>query len=472
MTDLASELRDIERKLFEIPDEKVAQLTLLIERSRAVIMSSTMADAALGTLRPRLVKTRPPRYLTLQRIFVHPFEDLLVVADAGAKQFARIPRRALGPVWEFVLSRLDKAALQQLETSLRASPAPEIGAHHDPRISRFGETLWGIAAGAMRAELQRADKDAAHKAALEKELGDPTLLLELGDIAAMLELAEPLQRLREEMSPKPVGRLLDEQIAFIREIFGEVAAGSIGQPGYLIALVISRLTDGFQALPIFDGLADLPTGISGMNPGQFARAMLTGDSKRFLSSVSRTDPEKVPDSRVADMVGDFSSLVARLKKDGMADGAQAEIEAATRQLKQMVQVGVLGGIDAKVLGGVAAVLTPPPGDDPEATKQAVFDAKLDAENRVFALQRVAKVAGDIGAEKDVTATLKDLTQQIESTGATLVADIKAGKLNAEGRDAAKAKLFAALRMLELVAGSANATKLMKDGMAAIAKMPG
>src|SRR3546814_18724883 len=131
MTDLASELRDIERKLFEIPDEKVAQLTLLIERSRAVVLSAAMADAALGALRPRLVKTRPPRHLTLQRIFCHPFEDLLILPEDNDKQFGRISRASLAPCWAFVLHCLYQAAVKPLETSLRQSPAPQIG--REPR---------------------------------------------------------------------------------------------------------------------------------------------------------------------------------------------------------------------------------------------------------------------------------------------------------------------------------------------------
>lgn len=474
MTDLASELRDIERKLFEIPDEKVAQLTMLIERSRAVVMSAAMANAALGTLRPRLTKTRPPRYLTLQRIFCHPFEDLLVIAE-GEKQFARIGRRSLAPVWDYLAARLDKAAVKDLEAALRSAPSPEMGLHADPRIPRLGPKLWEIAAKLLRGELDKAASDAAHKGAMIGDLGGEVVLADLVDMVAVLELAQPLEALREELSPKPVGRLLEPQVEAIKQAYADLLEANAAHPGYLVALVIARLSDGFQALPIFDGLGEVATGIEGMSPGKFARAMLSGDCKRFLSNVSKTDPEKVSDAGVADMVGDFANLLTRLKNDGMDEGAAPEIQAATQQLQQMVKSNVLGGIDGKVMGGVSAVLTAAPAEeaaDPEAAKQAVFDAKLEAENRVYALQRVARVAGEIGAEKDVAGTLKDLTSQIESTGATLIADIKSGKLNAEGKDAAKTKLFAALRMLELVAGSNAASKLMKDGLAAIDRMPG
>lgn len=476
MTDLASELRDIERKLFEIPDEKVAQLTMLIERSRAVVMSAAMANAALGTLRPRLTKTRPPRYLSLQRVFCHPFEDLLVLAD-GDKQFARVARRSLTPVWDFLTARLDAAAVKELEAALRAAPSPDMGLHADPRIPRLGPKLWDVSAKLLRAELSKAAADAAHKDAMLHELGGEAVLADLADIVAVLELALPLEALREELSPKPVGRLLEPQVEAIKQAYADLLAANAAYPGYLIAVVIARLSDGFQALPICDGMGDVPTGIEGMKPGQFARAMLSGDCKRFLGNVSKTDPEKVSDANVADMVGDFAHLLSRLKQDGMAEGAEREIQAATQQLKHMVKSNVLGGIDGKVMGGVSAVLSAPAAGaeataDPEAAKQAVFDAKLEAENRVFALQRVAKVAGEIGAEKDVAGALKDLTGQIETTGSALIADIKAGKLNADGKEAAKVKLFAALRMLELVAGSHAASRLMKDGLAAIARMPG
>lgn len=468
MTDLASELRDIERKLFEIPDEKVAQLTLLIERSRAVVLSAGMANAALGTLRPRLAKTRPPRYLTLQRIFCHPFEDLLVMPEGGEKQFGRIGRPSLAPAWDFVVKRLDQAAVKQLEASLRKEAAPEIGATADPRIAKLGETLWSIGAKTLRQELSKAETDAAHRAALVAELGSEAVLADLADMAAMLELADPLEKLREELSPKPVGKLLDEQVEAIKESYAGVAASGAGLPGYIVAFVIARLSNAFQALPIFDGLGEHPTGLPGVKPGDFARRMIAADSKRFFGSVSRTDPNSVSDNKIADLVDDYVQLVGRLRADGMANDAPPEMDAASRRLKEMVKFGVLGDADAKVRGGIDITLQE--GLDPEAAKKAVFEAKLEAETRVFALQKVAKVAGDIGAEKDVSGALKSLTQQIEEAGSVLIADIKGGKLAAEGKDEAKSRLFAAVRMLELVGGQQAAGKLMKDGMAAIAKM--
>ncbi len=472
MTDLASELRDIERKLFEIPDEKVAQLTLLIERSRAVVLSASVANAALGTLRPRLVKTRPPRYLTLQRVFCHPFEDLLVMPTAdGEKPAGRISRASLAPAWEFMLGCLDADAVKQLEASMRSAPAPEIGASHDPRIPRLGLTLWAIAATRLRDELQRADADAARRAELSAKLGGDAVLEDLRDIADVLEQAEAVAKLRDILSPKPVGRLLEQQVEELKALYAEVAGSGKGRPGCLVALTIARLTDGFQALPVFDALDDLPSGMAGMTPGQYARAILSGDSKRFFGAVSRTDAAAVDDAKVADMVGDFVSLIGRLRKDGMAEGAQAEMDAASRRLKEMVRSNVLDGIDDTVLGGIGAVLAPLPAEDPEQAKQASFNAKVDAENRVYALQRVARVATEIGADKDVNGALKQLTTQIDGTGTALLDDIKAGKLNAEGQEAARTKLFAAVRMLELVAGSQYANRLMKDGLAAIARMP-
>lgn len=218
MTDLASELRDIERKLFEIPDEKVAQLTLLIERSRAVVLSAAMADAALGTLRPRLARTRPPRHLTLQRIFCHPFEDLLVIPEDGDKQFGRISRSSLAPCWDFVVQNLDQAAVKELEASMRRAEAPQIGAASDPRIATFGATLWSIATRRLRPDISRADSDPDFRAELVAKLGSETVLLDLADMIGMLEVSASLEALREELSPKPVGRLLDDQVEAIRKV--------------------------------------------------------------------------------------------------------------------------------------------------------------------------------------------------------------------------------------------------------------
>lgn len=471
MTDLASELRDIERKLFEIPDEKVAQLTLLIERSRAVVLSASLADAALGTLRPRLVKTRPPRHLTLQRIFCHPFEDLLILPEDGEKQFGRISRTSLAPCWDFVVHCLDQSSVKELEASLRSSTAPAIGASADPRIPKLGATLWNIAARRLREEVSEADSKPAYRAELITKLGGETVYLDLVDMMCMLEIATALEPLREELSPKPVGKLLDEQVETIREAYAALCSSGAGLPGYMIAFILARMTDPFQALPIFDGMGDMPTGIADLKPGQYARRMISGDSKRFFKTIGRADAGKMEAGNIAGMVDDFVAMIGRLKADGMADGPQPDMDAAGGKLRDMVKSGVLAGADIKVLDALAAPSSIEPGQE-AAVKEAIFNAKLQAEERVYAIQKVARVAGSIGADKDVGDTLKQLGNQIEQGGSTLIADIKAGKLNDIGKDAAKQQLYGAVRMLELVSGSVAASKLMKDGLAAIEKMPG
>lgn len=469
MTDLAAELRDIERKLFEIPDEKVAQLTLLIERSRAVVLSAAMADAALGALRPRLVKTRPPRHLTLQRIFCHPFEDLLILPEDTEKQFGRIARTSLAPCWDFVLHCLDQSAVKELEASLRQSAAPAIGAASDPRIPKLGATLWSIAARRLREETGRAESDPAYRADLVAKLGGETVLLDLIDMMGMLELAASLEGLREHLSPKPVGKLLDEQVEAIKDAYMALCNSGAGLPGYMIAFAVARLSNPFQMLPVFDALDEFPTGIAGMTPGQYVRRMIAGDSKRFFKSIGRSDPSRMDDGDIAGMVDDFVRMIGCLKADGMADGPQPEMDAAGAKLRQMVKVGMLDGADGKI----AAALTMPanPDESGEAARQAAFEAKVEAENRVYAIQKVAKVAGEIGAEKDVGDAIKTLAQQVEQGGTALVADIKAGKLNVLGREAAKQQVYGAVRMLELVGGTAAANKLMRDGLAAVEKMP-
>src|SRR3546814_1071969 len=78
--------------------------------------------------------------------------------------------------------------------------------------------------------------------------------LDLVDMTGMLEIAGTLEKLRDELSPKPVGKLLDDQVTAIKETYAELSTSGTGLPGYMIAFVIARLTDGFQLLPICDGL--------------------------------------------------------------------------------------------------------------------------------------------------------------------------------------------------------------------------
>ena len=114
--------------------------------------------------------------------------------------------------------------MKELEASLRASPAPAIGATADPRIAKLGATMWGIAARRLREEVSRAESEPAYRAELVTRLGGETAFLDLVDMMGMLEIAQPLEELREELSPKPVGKLLDEQVEAIKEHYAALAA--------------------------------------------------------------------------------------------------------------------------------------------------------------------------------------------------------------------------------------------------------
>src|SRR5258708_19091463 len=89
--------------------------------------------------RPRLRELKPPRPLTLTRLFCRPFEDLL--HSRGSEIAGGIPRSEIEPCWQLLTNR-DDAGLKGLAAELAAiSPsAPR-------RLAEFTERFWGHAAG-------------------------------------------------------------------------------------------------------------------------------------------------------------------------------------------------------------------------------------------------------------------------------------------------------------------------------------
>src|SRR3546814_19471566 len=148
-------------------------------------------------------------------------------------------------------------------------------------------------------------------------------------MTGMLEIAGTLEKLRDELSPKPVGKLLDDQVTAIKETYAELSTSGTGLPGYMIAFVIARLTDGFQLLPICGGLGDAPTGFEGLTPGQFARQMLAGNSKRFFKSLGRIEAATGPVPKVAQLVVGIVPLGGRAEADGLAGGSGRSVGAGT-----------------------------------------------------------------------------------------------------------------------------------------------
>src|SRR3546814_17982149 len=81
---------------------------------------------------------------------------------------------------------------------------------------------------------------------------------------------------------------------------------------------------------------------------------------------------------------------------------------ASAKLHEAVKTSMLDSAGATVLSALEA---PAADADPKAAREAAFEAKMQAETRVFAIQKVAQVAEGIGAGKDIGATLQTLSQQ-------------------------------------------------------------
>jgi hypothetical protein len=165
--------------------------------------------------RPRLRELKPPRPITLTRLFCRPFEDLL--HSSGSEIAEGIPRSEIEPCWHLLTHR-DGAGLKDLATELAAIPPGE------PRqLLEFTERFWQHASRILT-ECLAASEGTRH----------------LRLIADTLAAAQAIEDYKSAVPAKPLGRLGDVESAHVAECRRSLIEQSKSVEGFLL-VVAARL---------------------------------------------------------------------------------------------------------------------------------------------------------------------------------------------------------------------------------------
>ena len=175
----------LDRDMVAASDEQLLRVVGLIDR----LDHRGDVDGLLGPVRDRLALLRPARPLTLGRVLVLPFEDLLVPAGEAWPNRWCFPRERLAELIGQVAASLPGSMLAGLRA--RAAGQSMISAEI---VQEIGAALWPAAAVIV------ADRAADGGTA-------PDLAAQLAGIAPLLTLAPTLVPTVWELPPRPMGAL-------------------------------------------------------------------------------------------------------------------------------------------------------------------------------------------------------------------------------------------------------------------------
>jgi len=440
----AIDWREVARKSSSLSDDKLVEITRLIER----MPEEGTRRELLAQMRPRLVRLRPPRRLTPQRLLFQPIEDLFDPLDQYRRKVGQVSRQAVGPCWELVQRRVSPTILKNIRTRLeRPDPlSPE-------QATALGAPLWAAAAEALEDELGTAAKGRSG-GRLAAELRD--MSGQLSEMAQLFVIACEIEETKSNLPKRPIEYLAEADIEYmvgmINRVFNKsrqatkrflfVQMARMERPGYLIDI----LRDERWARQ----LASSSQMMTDVEQDVFKDVLVEAGSLRDISG-GFDDP--VHAAAYAETLVDRLASMEKALGPARDDRAQKEIYAARRNIGEFIVGKVMAKADANLVRFIdsGTALAPDAGAN---DAQAAVEPQRTAEEWAHSLRRCASMSRHIGVRGQVEEKLDRLCGHIEQH--TRLAD-QAGK-------GSPAQVYSSVRLIEILAGPGKAEELLREAL--------
>jgi CheY-like chemotaxis protein len=368
--------------------------------------------------RPRLRELKPPRPLTLTRLFCRPFEDLL--HSRGSEIAEGIPRSEIEPSWQLLTYR-DGAGLKDLAAELAAiSPSA-------PRqLLEFTERFWEHASHIL------ADCVAANEGPRHLRL-----------IADTLAAAQTIEVYKSAVPAKPLSRLGDVESAHVAECRRSLIEQGRPVEGFLL-VVAARLETPAELLDFLNRAEIGVAAPTWRRLSAFSISMIEDQARNFEQNGGTARPDDL--TRAADRL---IAALAATQKVLDATGRTA-LERSTNGMSKMVREMLDSKVIGAVFGAIEAALPNPPGE-PE------IDTLVAAESYARALRRSRRVARLLGLDARAAAMTDSVRRRCEAYVARMLANTPAARGEQE---AAMAGVDRSIRLVELAVGPQEASQLM------------
>jgi hypothetical protein len=464
MSDSDKSLGDLSQRLSQIPEATLIELVWTLEGKRSGNHTDHTAVTLLGQFRPRLQLVRPPRRMSAKRLFALPFEDMLNNAPANKpKIIGKISRAVITPAWDLLVDKIGRTEIDQIDEEIR-----KLG-RGNPSWTELGHRLWPQCAKALREIIVRGEKTIAYRAEIVPKLGGPEMWLDLQDIADVMEIAEEVQMMRDNLPPKPIVALTDQDIAAIGNVVMAVDAKMKVRAPVVVYALVARLDQPTEILSIFVRVAE--KGMAG-STGELAsittEVMVTDMEQRFedvrraLSSGENTGKTNVRED-LAKEVGHHLIGIQKgkdLLKGTSGAAAAKRLDRVRVKLKDMIASNIIDNTSKDI----AAILADLKRLAPMAGGEGDIAEVQQMEDRLLALQLASKFAGDLGLTQEVKDELKRVETQIDGHTGKMFGELRLHGIRPADRDAVEADLYSSVRMLELVSGAERAEKTLLEGM--------
>lgn len=427
-----------------LPDRKLLQIYRLLEQ----VGDKPEVSQAFDAMRPRLVTLRPPRRPALSRLFFLPVEDLLDDADHYSRRLNRICRTTLSPCWGAVKERLPTSLMQDVHKEVSL-----VDYRDGAAIAVLCEPLWEEGVRALGEIIDECQNNLKFKISLFGR--DDDVQRQLATMRQILAVAGRVEKLKAALPPKPILDLAESHVDIIRTALLELGKEDVTLTQPLLLVLASRMQRPGELLRM---LAEVRLGGTVAEKETLTREMsgyVVGNLLRQTTDFDRENPHITGDlasmaaaaERLTDGLNSVNDTVQNLRDKEIT----SKVKNARAEIGQFVLKNICADVDKNLH---TALFGQPEGlpSDEEMRK---------AEQLAMALRRSAKLANALGIQREVTAKITDARQQIVST---TLANLRSAPRTREGRmnPEAQRQMFNSLRMVEILAGSDEAERLLRD----------
>ena len=465
MKERDDELTLIEKRLSKLSPSKFREIVGVLEESRSDFGGAGPVEALMSKMRPRLVRMKLARKLTLQRLFCRPFEELLVNDPEPKGIGTRITRRSIEPCWKLVVDRADAKKLQRFAANLRVC-----GNDETRKIERVGRQLWAYSATVLHDILEARGglPDEALSGLSERAYRDILF------IADYLEVADVLQELKRKLGRRPLRKATAEHIDAIITAMEAVNAVNREYQHIVIDVLLAWLKNPSDVVGIVDRIALQAKHQIDDDSLALAGEALVEDVEEQLRSVTglaaqtRERANLVRGLRgcVSDVIGAHGAFQSRASATAMR-----RLDRIRGKVAALVTEHVLKDADDRVL---TALPRPPDRaaaeDMSDVLPMVALEAPPDpervqaAEDQAIALRLCVKYAEELGLSAEFFDSVETLGRAIEDRARWAAVRLDMASMSPGRRDAAAAHFYVAIRVLELVAGSDRADNLRRQLM--------
>jgi hypothetical protein len=432
----------LERRVDTLSEERFVRVFTLLDELEGHPAALSVYERA----RPRLKRVRPPRRPTLQRAFCLPFEDLLVDTRTGGRMTdATVRRIVMRATWAWL------AQHPGFEHDAFAARLRRIPPQDHEGLDALGRDLWQAGAQVLSRALGRAPDPSD---GTERLFGpDGTWHEDVAQIARTLDMGSAIEGLKRTLPSAPI-RAVDAECAHI--IRRAVIANARGDAGRAFAIISAMLARVSPPALLLERISTLDLGLPAQERAELMRWLSAPLAFDLVARLTAVDTGAGTDALARATA--LRDLAAALEATESAFAATN----ADRGMRTRVSA-----IRSEICRGLDTTLDDARGAVERIARDGAADLSelVEAEHALLALKTCAPVAARFDRGQVFDEALTEVASGARTEIAALVDALP--NVAADEADDARARLFRAVRLIELAASPGEADAARRAALQAL-----